>query len=91
MLNITKNAKNRRQSKFLGQRRTFFLTKRISKIGLKFLKINQGKVTQSKTEAGSLRVTFESKHTGRTAFAYGADFRAAYENMIKLFYIKYAA
>lgn len=90
MRNVTQNPKNRRQSKFLGKRRQFFLTKRISKIGLQFLKINKGKVTLSKMDIGSCRVAFESKATGRTAFAYGSDFRAAYENMIKLFYLKYA-
>jgi len=38
MPNVTKNAKNPRYSKFLGNRRKFFLTRRASKDGLNLLR-----------------------------------------------------
>lgn len=90
MQNLTKNAKNRRESKFLGARRNSFLTKRISKLGFNFIKVNKGTVTVCKTPLGSYKATFSSKVTGKTAFAYGIDFGTAYQNMIRLFNLKYA-
>ena len=93
MLNQQKNLKNRSRSKFLGQRRKSFLTRRISKIGFQFLKINQGTVTVSKFTEGSFnsyKCVFGSRTTGRTAFAYGSSFGGAYHNMIRLFNLKYA-
>ncbi|MBP8060797.1 MAG: hypothetical protein KAY30_03070, partial [Cloacibacterium sp.] len=89
----TKISKNRSHSKFLGQRRKSFLTKRNSRNGLNFLKINQGTVTVSKFTEGSFnsyKCVFGSRTTGRTAFAYGSSFGGAYHNMIRLFYLKYA-
>lgn len=91
MSNKTKNAKNRRQSMFLGARRRFFLTKRTPKLDFNFLRINFGSIIQTRMPWGAYRVTFSSRKTGRTAFAYGADFQTAYQNMIKLFYVKYPA
>ena len=92
MLQTTKtNAKNRRISKFLGQRRISFLSKRNSKVGFNFIKINKGRVTVSKMPIGSYKSSFASKATGRTAFAYGQSFHEAYRNMIRLFNLKYSA
>jgi len=89
MLNQTKS-KNRSFSTFLVQRRKSFLIKRTSKNGLNFLEINKGELTLSKMDIGSCRVAFESKITGRTAFAYGPTFGSAYHNMIRLFNLKYS-
>lgn len=83
--------KNRSRSKFLGQRRKSFLTRRTAKLGFQFLKINQGSVTRCTMPSGAIRLTFESRATGRTALSYGRDFFHAYENLIRLFYLKYAA
>lgn len=90
MLNVTKTTKNRSTSKFLGQRRKSFLTKRNSRNGLNFLKINKGAVTRTTMPSGSVRLTFESKATGRTALAYGQDFFKAYKNLITMFNLKYS-
>ena len=90
MQHPTKISKNRSRSKFLGQRRKSFFTRRTAKIGFQFLKINQGKVTRTTMPSGSVRLTFESKATGRTALAYGKDFFHAYQNLVRLFYLKYA-
>ena len=94
MLNQQKNTKNRSRSKFLGQRRKSFFTRRTAKLGFKFLKINQGTITVSKFTEGSFnsyKCVFGSRTTGRTAFAYGSSFGGAYHNMIRLFNLKYAA
>ena len=93
MRNQTVNSKNRSRSKFLGQRRKSFFTRRTAKIGFQFLKINQGTVTVSKFTEGSFnsyKCVFGSRTTGRTAFAYGSSFGGAYHNMIRLFNLKYA-
>lgn len=91
MLNQQKNTKNRSRSKFLGERRKSFFTRRTAKLGFQFLKINQGTVTRTTMPSGAVRITFESEFTGRTALAYGRDFFCAYENLIKNFYLKYSA
>ncbi|WP_312750592.1 hypothetical protein [Epilithonimonas hominis] len=93
MRNTTKNAKNRRESKFLGARRNSFLTKRTAKLGFSFLKLNKGSISVSKIADGSFnsyKCVFTSKITGRKAFAYGSTFGGAYQNMIRLFNLKYA-
>lgn len=90
MRNTTLNTKNRIRSKFLGQRRKSFLTRRTAKIDFNFLKINQGTVTRCTMPSGAIRLTFESRVTGRTALSYGSDFFLAYENLVRLFYLKYA-
>ena len=90
MLNSTKTIKNRSQSKFLGQRRISFLSRRSAKIGFNFIRINRGSVTVSKMPIGSYKTSFKSIVTGRTAFAYGQNFHEAYHNMIRLFNLKYA-
>ena len=90
MQHPTKISKNRSRSKFLGQRRKSFFTRRTAKLGFQFLKINQGTVTRTTMPSGSVRLTFESKATGRTALAYGKDFFHAYQNLVRLFYLKYA-
>ncbi len=93
MLNQQKNLKNRSRSKFLGQRRKSFFTRRTAKLGFQFLKINQGTVTVSKFTEGSFnsyKCVFGSRTTGRTAFAYGSSFGGAYHNMIRSFNLKYA-
>ncbi len=54
-----------------------------------FVRENQGAITASKMSIGSYRVKFHSQKTGRSAFAYGQSFSEAYNNMIRLFYIKY--
>ena len=91
MLNTTKLAKNRRVSKFLGQRRKFFLNKRTAKLGFNFLRINKGSLEMQATEMGTYKAIFSSKKTGRKAHAFGADFHTAYQNLVKMFYLKYAA
>lgn len=90
MPNVTKTANNRRNSKFLAIRRKSFFIKRTAKTGFNFLKIHKGKVTRCNTVWGCVKATFESKITGRTAFAYGQDFLQAYQNMMRKFNIKYA-
>ena len=90
MRNTTTITKNRSRSKFLGQRRKSFFTRRTAKVGFQFLKINKGAVTRTTMPSGSVRLTFESKATGRTALAYGKDFFHAYQNLVRLFYLKYA-
>ena len=90
MQHPTKISKNRSRSKFLGQRRKSFFTRRTAKLGFKFLKINKGAVTRTTMPSGSVRLTFDSKATGRTALAYGKDFFHAYQNLVRLFYLKYA-
>lgn len=91
MQNLTNNAKNRRESKFLGQRRISLLTRRNSKVGFNFIRLHKGSVTVSKMPIGSYKSSFASKATGRTAFAYGQNFKEAYQNMIRLFNLKYSA
>ena len=91
MSNKTNNAKNRRESKFLGQRRISFLSRRTAKIGFNFIRHNKGSVTVSKMTIGSYKASFASKATGKTAFAYGQSFQEAYRNMIRLFNLKYAS
>lgn len=91
MSNTTKNAKNRSHSKFLGQRRKSFLTKRTAKLGFNFLRINKGSLEMQATEMGTYKAIFSSKKTGRKAHAFGADFHTAYQNLVKMFYLKYAA
>ena len=93
MLNKTELSKNRRESKFLGARRKSFLTKRTAKLGFSFLRQNKGSVSVSRVKFGvfnSYKCVFTSKTTGRKAFAYGSTFGGAYENMIRLFHLKYA-
>lgn len=90
MQHPTKISKNRSRSTFLGQRRKSFFTRRTAKIGFQFLKINKGAVTRTTMPSGSVRLTFDSKATGRTALAYGKDFFHAYQNLVRLFYLKYA-
>jgi hypothetical protein len=93
MSNKTKTSKNRSTSKFLGARRKSFLTKRNSKLGFSFLKQNKGRVTMSKIKVSSFnsyKCAFYSEITGRKAFAYGSTFHVAYQNMIRLFNLKYA-
>ena len=90
MQNSTTNAKNRSQSKFLHQRRKSFFTKRTAKLGFQFLKQNKGSLTVHKIETGAYKAIFASKETGRKAFALGMTFGGAYQNMIRLFHLKYA-
>lgn len=93
MRNVTQHSKNRRESKFLGARRKSSLTKRTSKLGFCFLRQNRGSISVSKTADGTLnsyKCVFQSKITGRKAFAYGSTFGGAYQNMIRLFNLKYA-
>lgn len=91
MLQTTNKSKNRRESRFLGARRKFFLVKRNAKIGFVFLKQNKGSLTVHKMATGSYRAIFNSRITGKSAFAYGITFQGAYQNMIRLFHLKYAA
>ena len=93
MRHTIKNTKNRSRSKFLGQRRKSFFTRRTAKIGFQFLKQNKGTVSVSRFTEGSFnsyKCVFSSRTTGRTAFAYGSSFGGAYHNMIRLFNLKYA-
>lgn len=90
MQNSTKTPKNRIQSKFLHQRRQSFLTTRTEKLGFEFLKKNRGSLTSGRMPSGAYRAIFNSKETGRKAFAYGITFNSAYQNMILLFNLKYS-
>lgn len=89
MKKLTVISKNRKLSKFLGERRRFFLNKRNSKFGFNFVKINHGTLHVEVTELGTYKALFSSKKTGRKAHAFGKDFHAAYQNLIKMFYLKY--
>lgn len=90
MRHSTVTAKNRRESRFLGQRRISFLSRRNSKQNFNFIKINKGSVSVCCMPWGAYKASFSSKSTGRTAFAYGADFGNAYKNLVRLFNLKYS-
>lgn len=86
MSNATKNtARKRSFSKFLAKRQ------KQSAGSLAFVKENKGSVSFTKMPTGSYRAVFSSKTTGRNAFAYGITFGGAYQNMIRLFNLKYSA
>ena len=89
MLNQTISFKNRSRSTFLKLQEilTFKKTKDPETFG--FLRANKGSVTVHKMPIGTYKVSFNSKETGRTAFAYGKNFEKEYQNMIILFTIKY--
>lgn len=84
MSNSTKNQRNRRFSKFLSTRKNALQS-------LQFVKDHQGSLSMSRLDTGSYRAVFSSKITGRKAFAYGVTFHGAYQNMIRLYNLKYAA
>ncbi len=58
--------------------------------GTNFLKENKGALKISRTQDGAYQVTFNSPATGRTSFAYGSDFKRAYNKMVFLYNLKYA-
>ncbi|HAD79024.1 MAG TPA: hypothetical protein DCF99_05970 [Flavobacteriaceae bacterium] len=58
--------------------------------GTNFLKENKGALTTSRTQDGACYVSFASPSTGRTSFAYGSDFKRAYNKMVFLYNLKYA-
>ncbi|AZZ59680.1 hypothetical protein OKE80_10720 [Riemerella anatipestifer] len=92
MQHQTKTAKNRRWSKFLAKRRlekTQFFIKQFPK-NFDFIKENKGCLNAERLETGAYKVTFQSKATNRTAFAYGSSFEQAYYNMIRIFNLKYS-
>ncbi|AFR36235.1 hypothetical protein [Riemerella anatipestifer] len=93
MLNQTKTAKNRRWSKFLAKRRLEKTTNFIKQFpkDFNFLKENKGCLNAERLDTGAYKVTFQSKATNRTAFAYGSSFEMAYYNMIRMFNLKYSA
>lgn len=91
MSNRNNLTKNRSHSKFLGQRRKSFLSRRTAKLGFNFLRINKGSLQMQATEMGTYKAIFSSKKTGRKAHAFGADFHSAYQNLVRLFYLKYTA
>ena len=82
MLNQTKTARKRRFSRFLAKPQPA--------TGFSFLKENQGSLTCHKMENGNYMAVFSSKVTQRKAHSYGKTFGGAYQNMIRLFNIKYS-
>lgn len=89
MRNKTVHTKNRRISKFFGQRRKSFLkTTQVSQ-NFDFVKINQGSVSSSLISEGIVKCIFSSQTTGRSAFAFGPSLSEAYENMQRKFSLKY--
>ncbi|MDD1553168.1 hypothetical protein FO615_06195 [Riemerella anatipestifer] len=85
--------KNRRNTRFLAKKRlnkTQSFTKQFPK-DFNFLKENKGCLNAERLDTGSYKVTFQSKATNRTAFAYGSSFEMAYYNMIRMFNLKYSA
>ena len=54
-----------------------------------FVKENKGSITFSKLETGAIKCNFKTKD-GKSAFAFGRNFRRAYTNMIGLYNLKYA-
>lgn len=85
MSNSTKHtARKRRFSNFFAKKQNE------SSGSLAFIRENQGSVSFNRMPAGSYRAVFNSKTTGRKAFAYGQTFQGAYQNMIRLFNLKYS-
>ncbi|SDE69340.1 hypothetical protein [Riemerella columbipharyngis] len=94
MLNITKTTKNRRWKRFLLKRRSEKVQSFIKSYPRKaftFVKEKQGHLFAQRIETGAYKVEFRSKITGRSAFAYGASFEAAYHNMIRMYNLKHDA
>lgn len=85
MSNATKPARKRRFSNFLAHRNSTALG------SLKFLRENKGSLNVQKIETGAFRAIFTSKATGRKAFAYGRTFNGAFQNMIRLYNLKYSS
>lgn len=56
-----------------------------------FLKVNPGRISSDQISPSIFKCIFSSDKTGRSAFAFGPTFEAAYENMIIKFNIKYAS
>lgn len=87
--NSTHAAKKPNNSKFLGKRRKSFLSRRTP--SLAFVRENKGTLSVCTMPFGAKRATFQSRATGRTAFAYGSDFATAFRNMVRNFNLKYSA
>lgn len=83
MSNRTNPARKRRFSNFLANRKQ-------TPKNFKFVKEHLGSVSFSRV-GEAFKCNFESKVTGRTAFAFGRNFRRAYTNMIGLYELKYSA
>lgn len=90
MRNKTVQSKNLSVSKFLGQRRKFFLNKKVKPQNFDFVKINKGSISTSLISVGIMKCMFSSQSTGRTAFAFGPTLNDAYHNMIDKFNRKYS-
>lgn len=84
MSNQTPTARKGRFSTYLAHRN------RLAAGNLQFVKDHQGSISASRLNTGAYRVVFSSKATGRKAFAFGQTFHGAYQNMIRLYNIKYA-
>ncbi|MCW0492486.1 hypothetical protein [Riemerella anatipestifer] len=84
--------KNRRNTRFLAKRRlekTQSFIKQFPK-NFDFIKENKGCLNAERLDTGAYKVSFKSKATNRTAFAYGSSFEQAYYNMIRMFNLKYS-
>lgn len=90
MRNKTVHTKNQRISKFLGQRRKFFLNKKVKFQNFDFVKINKGSISTSLISEGIIKCIFSSQTTGKSAFAFGPSLNDAYHNMIRKFEQKYS-
>lgn len=83
MLNQRSTARKRRFSNFLAHKKNH-------PTNFDFVKQHLGSVSFSRV-GDAYKCQFQSKVTGRTAFAFGRNFRRAYTNMIGLYQLKYEA
>ncbi|MDD1549312.1 hypothetical protein MPN29_02410 [Riemerella anatipestifer] len=89
---ISQKVRSRSYSKHLTQSRknkTQSFIKQFPK-NFDFIKENKGCLNAERLDTGAYKVTFQSKATNRTAFAYGGSFEQAYYNMIRMFNLKYS-
>ena len=90
MLNTTNRANQAKNSslfaKFLRKRG---IVKNQEASNFDFIRINQGSLTSTTIDTGAVKMSFYSAKTGRKAFAYGATFAIAYQNLIRNFNQKY--
>ncbi|MDV3668234.1 hypothetical protein CMU39_09375 [Elizabethkingia anophelis] len=63
----------------------------VAQSNFNFVKAHEGSLSSKILSPGIFKCIFSSEKTGRSAFAFGPTFDAAYENMIMKFNIKYAS
>lgn len=62
-----------------------------AKSNFNFEQAHEGSLSSDLLSPGIFKCIFSSEKTGRSAFAFGPTFEAAYENMIRKFNVKYAS